>query len=432
MRGKSIVAVFMVITLLASLLSTSVFAETTEVDNGLAISSTKLLPRRDVMKIVDMNLQGYLSTDTQTQGKTLTASEDFIPLYDLHNNMFAYMVPLLENGKDIGYMTVGAIEDGYATYNILIEDNITSNILSELNETNASDTGSAQLVFIPPMQYILKREMNQSVQYFDITNIRQIHEVTNTIEKNQSVIQDAYKNIRNEENREHMRNLQQASPSYSTLAAKEDVSLYSERTYGNFVPIEYSNGVYSYGGNQNWWDSGSNQAERGCGPVAAANITNYLAKIKDSRKYGKLYSGNTWSLSDFMKHMNTLYDYINPGMFGEVSVSDFASKVERYAKDKGVTLSRVTDNSSFTLDNTATYIKAGLSIDSPVATLNTKKWSNYDYEWHWMTITKYYRDPNDNRWIAVSTWGKRHSIDYRVHFDAMKYGWWQGGLMYFE
>lgn len=342
------------------------------------------------------------------------------------------MVPLLENGEDIGYMTVGAIEDGYATYNIFIKDNIISNILSELNATNASDAGSAQLVFIPPMQYLIKREMNQNVQYFDITNIRQIHEVTNIIEKNQSAIQDTYKNIRNEENREHMINLQQASPGNSTLAAKEDVSLYSERTYGTFVPVELSKGQYSYGGNQNWWDSGSNQAERGCGPVAAANITNYLAKMKDPKKYGKLYSGNTWSLSDFMKHMNTLYDYINPGMFGEVSVSDFASKVERYAQDKGVSLSRVTDNSSFTLDNTANYIKAGLSIDSPVATLNTKKWSNDEYEWHWMTITKYYRDPNDNRWIAVSTWGKRHSINYRVHFDAMKYGWWQGGLMYLE
>ncbi|MGG4396552.1 hypothetical protein ABEX25_19795 [Paenibacillus thiaminolyticus] len=326
MRSKSIVAVFMVITLLASVLSTSVFAETGEVENGLAISSAKLLPQSDVMKIVDINLQGYLSTDIQTQGKTLTASEDFIPLYDLHNNMFAYMVPLLENGKDIGYMTVGAIEDGYATYNILIEDNIISNILSELNETNASDTGSAQLVFIPPMQYLLKREINQSVQYFDITNIRQIHEVTNIIEKNQSVIQDAYKNIRNEENREHMINLKEASPSYSTLAAKEDVSLYSERTYGNFVPIEYSNGVYSYGGNQNWWDRGSNQAERGCGPVAAANITNYLAKFTNSWRNGKLYDEFT-SYTDFVKHMNTLYDYINPGMFGEVSVSDFASKV---------------------------------------------------------------------------------------------------------
>ncbi|MDK8182477.1 hypothetical protein [Paenibacillus sp. UMB4589-SE434] len=49
-----------------------------------------------------------------------------------------------------------------------------------------------------------------------------------------------------------------------------------------------------------------------------------------------------------------------------------------------------------------------------------------------MTITKYYRDANDNRWIAVSTWGQRRSIDYWVHFDAMQNGWLQGGVMYFK
>ncbi|BFH16766.1 hypothetical protein WJ0W_005079 [Paenibacillus melissococcoides] len=77
MSRKSIVAVFMAITLLASVFATSAFAETVEVENGLAISSAQLLPKSDVMKIVDMNLQGYLSTDIQTQGKALTASEEF-------------------------------------------------------------------------------------------------------------------------------------------------------------------------------------------------------------------------------------------------------------------------------------------------------------------------------------------------------------------
>ena len=177
------------------------------------------------------------------------------------------------------------------------------------------------------------------------------------------------------------------STSFTTSAVPiENVSLTIENNYGMFVPVEYSSGNYSYGGDQGWYST-STKRERGCGPVAAANITNYLAKIKNSSKYGNLYNGNT---------------------------------------------SCVTNSSSFTLDNVANYIKAGLNINSPVATLNTKKWSDYEYEWHWMTITKYYRDGNDNRWIAVSTWGQRRSIDYRVHFDAMKYGYWMGGVMYFN
>ncbi|WP_245700209.1 hypothetical protein [Paenibacillus glacialis] len=131
--------------------------------------------------------------------------------------------------------------------------------------------------------------------------------------------------------------------------------------------------------------------------------------------------------------MNTLYDYVSPGLLGEISVSGFASAVEKYAADKKVKLSRVLDNSSFTLDNTANYVKAGLTINSPVATLNLSKWSDYNYEWHWMTITKYYRDSTDSRWIAVSTWGERRSINYRTHFDAIvgnkSLG---GGFMYFK
>ncbi|WP_438349455.1 hypothetical protein ACP8HI_01850 [Paenibacillus sp. FA6] len=91
--------------------------------------------------------------------------------------------------------------------------------------------------------------------------------------------------------------------------------------------------------------------------------------------------------------------------------------VERYAADKKVELSRVANSESFTLENTANYVKAGLAINSPVATLNLSKWSNYKYEWHWMTITGYYRDSTDSRWIAVSTWGQRRSINYRAHFD---------------
>lgn len=137
--------------------------------------------------------------------------------------------------------------------------------------------------------------------------------------------------------------------------------------------------------------------------------------------------------NDFLGHMDTMYSYISPGPFGETSTSSFSSAIEKYASDKKVTLSAVISNASFTLDNTADYVKAGLKIDSPVATLNLSKFSSYEYEWHWMTITKYYRDTNDNRWIAVSTWGDRRSINYRTHFDAItSFLSLGGGFRYFK
>jgi hypothetical protein len=140
------------------------------------------------------------------------------------------------------------------------------------------------------------------------------------------------------------------------------------------------------------------------------------------------------SRADFLKHMDTLYSYINPGILGETSLENFTSNIEKYASDKGVSLKRVISSASFTLDNTATYIKNGLNSDCPVAILNlTLPGGDYEYAWHWMTITKYFRDVNDNRWIAVSSWGKRYSINYRTAFDAMDGdGDLGGGLMYFK
>lgn len=182
-----------------------------------------------------------------------------------------------------------------------------------------------------------------------------------------------------------------------------------------------------------WWPDGGQKENRGCGPVAAANITAYLAKITNPSKYGNLFTKSINNYNDFLGHMDAMYSYISPGPFGETSTSSFSSAIEKYASDKKVTLSAVISNASFTLDNTADYVKAGLKIDSPVATLNLSKFSSYEYEWHWMTITKYYRDTNDNRWIAVSTWGDRRSINYRTHFDAItSFLSLGGGFRYFK
>ncbi|PDO09250.1 MAG: hypothetical protein BLM47_13625 [Candidatus Reconcilbacillus cellulovorans] len=278
----------------------------------------------------------------------------------------------------------------------------------------------------------------QMEQYFDISNgPNEDKDVTNTIILRNEFLKQNYHYIKfqSDENKNHIKKLIGTSAmAMSAMAvAEENFSLSTERNFGMFVPVEYQPGKYSYGGNQMWWPDGSDKESRGCGPVAAANITNYLSKINNPSKYGNLYNGSTLSLNDFLAHMDILYSYLSPGLLEEISVIDFASDVERFAQDRKVALSRVTSNASFTLDNTANYVKSGLAIDSPVATLNLSKWSDYEYEWHWMTITKYYRDAYDNRWIAVSTWGERRSINYRTHFDTItKFFSLGGGFMYFK
>ncbi|MBP1903863.1 hypothetical protein J2Z32_000475 [Paenibacillus turicensis] len=401
-------------------------------NTDLSLNNAKFLEKEEVLQIVQNNLDGYLSTDIQTYGKKLIASKDFLPLYDLDHNIFAYMVPIIEQDQEVGYITVGAIVDGYATYEINIQPQKTLSNIRAMMQKNEDDMkgNNVEIVFIPPFDYLLKvSDSDGNDRYFDLAIDDQ--DVTEKVIQRKADLVEGYARIRKPQNEEHIQSLLESTSFTTTAVPVENVALTIENNYGMFIPVEYSSGNYSYGGDQGWYST-STKRERGCGPVAAANITNYLAKIKNSSLYGNLYVGNTSSKTDFVSHMDKLYSYINPGLFGEISVNSFKSSVEKFASDRGVSLNGVTNSSSFTLDNVANYIKAGLNINSPVATLNTKKWSDYEYEWHWMTITKYYRDGNDNRWIAVSTWGQRRSIDYRVHFDAMKYGYWMGGVMYFN
>lgn len=131
--------------------------------------------------------------------------------------------------------------------------------------------------------------------------------------------------------------------------------------------------------------------------------------------------------------MNTLYNYCLPSPVGNASLSDWTDAVVRYASDRGVNLYPVYSSLPFTFENTCTYIKNGLVIDSPVAILDLAK--ETPYGWHWMTITKYFRDSADVRYIAVSSYGKRVSINYGELYDYMTNSIigsiTNSGLMYF-
>ncbi|WP_458462510.1 hypothetical protein [Paenibacillus sp.] len=399
------------------------------------ISESQMLSHPEVLQIAKKHIQGYLADDIQTKDRIITASTNLIPLYDLRDQIIAYAVPLLEREREIGYISVGALRDGYDAYDIFIDDSAVQRLHHSLSNPSIMATSEERrIIFVPPMTYMVQVTDGGRQQYYEMNeDLQSLRDVTEAVEENRAEFQQTYETIRSEENQEYMDLILDGYVSFSAAAAvaKEDVSLTVEANQSMFVPVQDGSG-YSYGGNQNWYSQNTHK-DRGCGPVAAANITNYLAKITNPSTYGGLYSGNTTSKQDFLAHMDKMYDYVSPGILGKISVSGFASAVESYAKDKKVNLNRVTDNSAFTLDNTAAYIKAGLKLNSPVATLNLSKFSDYDYEWHWMTITKYYRDTTDSRWIAVSTWGQRRSINYRTHFDAItSYRSLGGGFMYFK
>jgi len=99
----------------------------TEGGNG-TFEKPKFLNKSDVIRIAQIHVQNYLKNDIQTMNKHIIPSSDFIELYDLSENLFAYMVPLTESNKEIGYITIGALENGYDSYDILIKDSIVSKI----------------------------------------------------------------------------------------------------------------------------------------------------------------------------------------------------------------------------------------------------------------------------------------------------------------
>ncbi|MFS1512735.1 hypothetical protein VQL36_09895 [Chengkuizengella sp. SCS-71B] len=396
-----------------------------------------LLSKEDVLILANHHIHHYLKEDIQTKGKQVKASSHFIHLYDFENNLLAYMVPLMSQGE-IGYIIIGAIEDGFDAYEIFIKKNIVKDIKLIMKHLSCSSNLTAQLVYLPPTGYVIQLNDENGIpqQYFHISyNVEQYDEITEDINNYLIELEHLYKHIRKDENKKRIKNILNRESIEVSLNPIDEVMLSTERSSSTFVPV-YNNKTYSYGGNQVWWKDGGKSIKSilGCGPVAAANITNYLAKITNPMKYGKLYSGETSNYHDFMKHMDILYDYIAPKAYGAVSVSEFVANLEEYAIGQGVSLDAVWKDTSFTIESIAEYIKEGLNMNSPVATLNLSipKITGYPYQWHWMTITKYW-NKNDDRWIVVSTWGQRRSINFYKHLDAitsfLSVG---GGFIYFK
>lgn len=167
------------------------------------------------------------------------------------------------------------------------------------------------------------------------------------------------------------------------------------------------------GGDQRWFPSKFHQLS-GCGPIAAATITAYLAQNFPDKFY-KLYphKGNI-NKNDFIKHMVEIRKYVKPGIFGLTSVDQFSKNVLSFSKTKGVTLVPHILDEKVNMSEAINFISKALSQRLPVAILILKHPVKElsDYTWHWMTITGLWLDPKDEKhYISVSTYGERREID---------------------
>lgn len=423
-------------------------------DPSMDLKYAEYLTHAEVELIAKQQIDGYISTEIDTTKRIIVPSSNYIDLHDSDGNIFAYIVPLIERGiGEIGHIVVGAIRDGFSTYEIVLENSLLNNYRAALNDGFRISKSSGEevffdvsagayktsLVFLPPMTYLVKVETEKSTAYYDISSgTLLVNDVTEAISKSANSIADIYSTIRSEKHEARINSLlTSTSNTQNTKSSVTDVRIGDEWVSDTaFIPVVYQQ-VTHYGGDQNWYSTTAKR-ENGCGPVAAANIVYYLATHNSnlSELYAFSEYNLTWSL--FLNHMNTMYDHIDPSAIGEFSLAGLANDVVNYANEcltNGCSLSAVTMSAAtgyaleIQKERCVNTIIAGLSSDCPVAALNLAlPTSDYAYAWHWVTITKYFSN-STNSWIAISTWGERRSIDFDAYFEyAYPVG---GGFAYF-
>lgn len=401
------------------------------------LSEAKLLEKTDIQDLVDYQIETYIATEYEAEGKLLSAGETatWIPLADLDGACFAYLVPLVDQtGEEVGYITMGAIEDGFTKYMLAWD----TDLLESYRKLFDSMPESVP-VFFQPMQYgyLINDENGKQIFLMSEDGAEAIN-ITESVAENAEQFTASYRVIRSSENAERIRSslvdaeqLQENAPAKAKASvAEEDVRLSCEWQGDNkFVPIYYNNKTY-YGGTQKWYDSESKR-DTGCGPVAASNIVYYMSTVDSKYKNLYLYSSLTWTY--FKTTMNVMYGYVNPASFGETSLNDWANDVIDYASDKGVSLSSSPFSSANSKSACASYIKRGLKLDRPVGSLNlaSSLGAGALEAWHWVTITKYYQSTNNNRWIAISSMGARRGIDWDAYYANMTSSVLNGGFAYF-
>lgn len=402
------------------------------------ISEATPLEKTDIQDLVNYQINTYIMTESEAEGKTLLPGEEdtWIPLADLEGNCFAYLVPIVDQEVgEIGYITMGAIEDGFTKYMLAWD----TSLLESYRDLMGS-IPEAVPVFFQPLQYGYLIGSEEGKQIFLIQEDgAEAVDITASVAENAEQLTASYQTVRSPENAARLESsldmadqIQQSGSARSAVrAAVEDVRLSCEwKGTDKFVPIVDFNGTTWYGGNQHWYED-SKREERGCGPVAASNIMYYMSRT-DS-KYKKLFPYSTLSFVNFRGFMNIMYDYINPAPFGEISLSSWASDTVRYASDNGVTLTSNRCTCTKPKVFCENFIKTGLNLDRPVGSLNlAANWEGSIEAWHWVTITKYFQSSGDDRWVAVSTVGKRKSLDWDAYYKNINQSLLAGGFAYFS
>lgn len=187
-----------------------------------------------------------------------------------------------------------------------------------------------------------------------------------------------------------------------------------------------------YGGNQEWYEKSWNR-DAGCGPTSAANLTAYLAASDERLK--NLYPYGSMEKTEFTKHMEEMFHYVTPGVMGVNHVSKFTDGLERYLKDRKVSLNAKVfkadkeTKKSRKVRDIIDFVAEGLASDCPLAFLNLSKGEEKSIQgWHWITITGAHISEDGIRAVA-SDEGKQIEFDLGLWYLTTRM---HGGLIYYH
>lgn len=203
----------------------------------------------------------------------------------------------------------------------------------------------------------------------------------------------------------------------------EEVSLTNEE---NFVNI---NNIY-YGGFQKWLYTEKVKskfwADRSCGITAASNIIVHMSMYKPRLR--SLYPYSSLSKENFIRLMKENFYYIKPTIIGVPTTGKMERGLKSFAKSKEIILESRSLIMSKDIDTTIKFIKQGLKMNSPVLMVTwNSKISNLKY--HWVTITGYMKDIDEQNYIITSNWGEKElfSLDNLIKDNSL-----YRGLVYFN
>lgn len=217
----------------------------------------------------------------------------------------------------------------------------------------------------------------------------------------------------------------------------------------DFLRITGEN-LVCYGGDQAWFPFTVGR-HGGCGTVAAANITAYLADRHPS--LAGLYEGSGFDQASFLRHMEAVYRWVRPWRlplmgddpppwrnfgwtFGVWPIGRLARGTRRFAASRGVVLMDRRIGSRRPLEELLAFIADSLGRDCPVAMLIGRKpayrweavtrpdgsgWLQRHFSLHWVVITKL-AEREGRVMVKVSTWGGFTWLDLRLWQEA-------GGLL---